>query len=64
MMYTKDIQKALGLTVTTSFDGEGFKVLRNSDGWLTERTYETKAEAQEWIQFMYDNTIGKELTNN
>lgn len=64
MMYTKDIQEALGLTVMTSFDGKGFKVLRNIDGWTTERTYETKQQAHEWIQFMYDNTIGKESINS
>lgn len=56
MMYTKGIQSETGLTITTSFDGKGFKVLRNADGWATERTYKSKEEALEWIRFVYEIT--------
>lgn len=43
-----------GLFIIKNRWGDGFKIIRDEDGWIFDKTYDDKQSAQNWIDEMID----------
>ena len=56
--YSRKRYEDFGLFIFANKWGEGFKIIRDEDGWIFDKTYKDKQSAQNWIDDMI------ELMNN
>ncbi len=64
--YAKERYEDFGLFIAPNRWGEGFKIIRDEDGWIFDKTYEDKQSAQSWIDEMIeliDNSKAKWKAN-
>ncbi|MFJ3388858.1 hypothetical protein [Lysinibacillus sp. NPDC086135] len=64
--YGKTRYEDFGLFTIPNKRGEGFKIIRDEDGWIFDKTYEDKQSAQSWIDEMInliDNSKAKWKAN-
>lgn len=46
-----NISFAIDLFVIPNRWGEGYKIIRDEDGYIYEKTYKSKNAANDWIQY-------------
>lgn len=64
--YSKKRYEDFGLFISPNRWGDGFKIIRDEDGWIFDKTYKDKQSAQNWIDEMInlmDNSKAKWKAN-
>ncbi|MCL1700747.1 hypothetical protein [Lysinibacillus sp. Bpr_S20] len=54
--YSEKRYNDFGLFIFPNKRGEGFKIIRDEDGWIFDKTYKDEQAAQNWIDDMIELT--------
>ena len=52
--YSKKRYEDFGLFISYSRGGDGYKIIRDEDGWIFDKLYTDKQAAQNWIDEMIE----------